>query len=232
MENIQHYSHHYFIGKKLKKDDAKKIRETQQTIYEKNSYLDPEVKISNMYTPYLYLGYFNEKIEDKLKNLLLPQFFAIAEQFAPMNCHLKKYSFTGQSNNFQYLGLEYETPDKILENVIIPYLKSYMDNYTGLNLTYETIPMIPLLRLNSSKMVQFSKNNQYTKGEDGKYVFTNLPMPSVKYNKDSRDKYIEIDSIDLLRATPIDVKKGRKSFNEPLQIDVLMSIPLGGTFME
>jgi hypothetical protein len=128
--------------------------------------------------------------------------------------------------------LEYETPDNILENVIIPYLKSYMDNYTGLNLTYETIPMIPLLRLNSSKMVQFSKNNQYTKGEDGKYVFTNLPMPSVRYDKDSKEKYIEIDSIDLLRATPIDVKKGRKSFNEPLQIDVLMSIPLGGTFKE
>jgi len=227
---MDYHSHHYFIGKRINKNDAIKIREIQQEIFQKNSYLDSETKVASMYTPYLYLGYFDEKVEDKLKHLLLPQFFAIAEQFAPMQCHLKRYTFTGQSNNFQYLGLEYHTPDNVLEKVIIPYLKSYMDGYTGLDLTNETIPMIPILRLNAANMVEFSKHNQYTKDEEGKYVFTNLAMPSVKYDSSRKEKYIDIDSIDLLRATPMDIKKGRKSFNEQLQIDVMMSIPLGGTF--
>lgn len=226
----EYNSHHYFIGKRLNKDDAAKFRATQQEIFEKNSYLNPEVKLSAMYTPYLYLGYFHEKVEDKLKNLLLPQFFAIAEKFSPIKSTVNKYSFTGQSNNFQYLGLEYKTTDNILEKVVIPYLKSYMDNYTGLNLTYENIPMIPLLRLNANDMVKFAKNNVNVKNNNGKYSFTGLPMPNLKYNGENKQKYFEIDTIDLLRATPINVKKGRKSFNEPLHIDVIMSIPLGGNF--
>lgn len=228
MENAGHDSHHYFIGKRLNKDDAIKIRNMQQEIFQKNNYLQPETKVASMYTPYLYLGYFGEKVEDKLKHLLLPQFFAIAERFGPMKSHLKRYSFTGQSNNFQYLGLEYHTPDNYLENIIIPYIKSYMDNYTGLDLTYETIPMVPLLRLNANEMTKFANQNVYVKDESGKVVFTGLSMPNVKYDSSKKEKYIDIDSIDLLRATPINVKKGRKSFNEQLQIDVLMSIPLGG----
>ena len=103
-----------------------------------------------------------------------------------------------------------------------------MDNYTGLDLTYETIPMVPLLRLNANEMTKFANQNVYLKDESGKVVFTGLSMPNVKYDSSKKEKYIDIDSIDLLRATPINVKKGRKSFNEQLQIDVLMSIPLGG----
>ena len=39
-----------------------------------------------------------------------------------------------------------------------------------------------------------------------------------------------MDSIDILRATPIIVKKGKKSFNDILQIDTLISIPLEGNY--
>ena len=56
-----------------------------------------------------------------------------------------------------------------------------------------------------------------------------IPMPSVRYDRDKKEKYIEIDSIDLIRATPTKVRSGKKTFNEQLQIDTLISIPFNRT---
>ena len=69
--SVSHKSHHYIIGKRLKKQDAMKIKEIQQKIFQKNPYLDENTKISQIYTPFVYLGYFDESIEDKLKNMIL-----------------------------------------------------------------------------------------------------------------------------------------------------------------
>lgn len=225
--SITYHSHHYFIGKRLKKADAMKIRDVQQEILNNNEFLDPIDRINNIYSPYIYLGYFNENIENKLKELLLPELFAIAEKFGPMRCPLKDYSLTGQSRNYKYVGLTYESPDRYLEDIIIPYLKDYMDKYTGTNLVYENIPMIPLYRLRHKNIEQFVKINPHTKN-DGKTVFPNIRMPNVSYNKKTQSKYIDLDSIDLLRATPVTIKKGKKSFNEALHIDSVLSIPLAG----
>jgi hypothetical protein len=201
-----------------------KIREIQQKIFQKNSYLDENTKIGNIYTPFIYLGYFDDSIEEKLKNMVLPEFFAIAEKLRPFKCPLKKYTFTGQSKRFKYLGLEYDTPQNILIKIIIPFIKYYMDKYIGKNLTYEDIPMIPLFRLDLKNKEIFLDKNQHTL-INNQYVFMDIPMPSVKYNSDKKEKYIEIDSIDLMRATPTKVRSGKKTFNEQLQIDTLMSIP-------
>lgn len=219
--SVSYTSHHYFIGKRLKKSDAMKIRQVQTDILQKNN-LDMNAKVGNIYTPFLYLGYFDEKVEQKVKDLLLPQFFAIAEKIGPMECHIKNYTYAGQSNKFQYLALSYHTPDNVLEKVVVPYLKSYMDSYTNMDLTYEDIPMVPLFRLNSENMLQFSNKNPSNTDNNGRVKFNKIAKPDLKY--------IDIDTIDLLRATPVNVKKGKKSFNEQLQIDVLMSIPLGGSF--
>jgi hypothetical protein len=222
--SVSHKSHHYFIGKRLKKNEAMKIREIQQKIFQKNSYLDENTKIGNIYTPFVYLGYFDESIEEKLKNMVLPEFFAIAEKLHPFKCPLKKYTFTGQSKRFKYLGLEYDTPQNILIKVIIPFIKYYMDKYIGKNLTYEDIPMIPLFRLDNHNKEIFLDKNQHT-FINNQYNFMDIPMPSVKYNIDKKEKYIEIDSLDLMRATPTKVRSGKKTFNEQLQVDTLMSIP-------
>ena len=226
--SVSHKSHHYIIGKRLKKQDAMKIKEIQQKIFQKNPYLDENTKISQIYTPFVYLGYFDESIEDKLKNMILPEFFAIAEKLTPLKCPLKKYTYTGQSKRFKYLGLEYDTPQNILLRVIIPFIKYYMDKYIGKNLTYEYIPMIPLYRLDNRKKEIFLDKNPYTV-IDNQYNFMDIPMPSVRYDRDKKEKYIEIDSIDLIRATPTKVRSGKKTFNEQLQIDTLMSIPFNRT---
>ena len=225
--SVSHKSHHYIIGKRLNKNDAMKIRDVQQEIQNKNEFLEPQDKINNIYSPFLYLGYFNENIENKLKLLVLPELFAIAEKFGPMRCPLSNYSLTGQSKRYKYLGLTYKSPENYLEDIIIPYLKSYMDKYTNSNLTYENIPMIPLYRLNHKKKDEFFKTNPSTKS-NGKTVFTDIKFPSIGYNSKLKSKYIDIDSLDLLRATPITVKKGKKSFNEALHIDSVLSIPLAG----
>ena len=226
--SVSHKSHHYIIGKRLKKQDAMKIKEIQQKIFQKNPYLDENTKISQIYTPFVYLGYFDESIEDKLKNMILPEFFAIAEKLTPLKCPLKKYTYTGQSKRFKYLGLEYDTPQNILLRVIIPFIKYYMDKYIGKNLTYEDIPMIPLYRLDNRNKEIFLDKNPYTV-IDNQYNFMDIPMPSVRYDGDKKEKYIEIDSIDLIRATPTKVRSGKKTFNEQLQIDTLMSIPFNRT---
>ena len=222
--SVSHKSHHYIIGKRLKKNDAMKIREIQQRIFQKNPYLDENTKIGNIYTPFVYLGYFNEADEDKIKNMILPEFFAIAEKLTPFKCNLKKYTYTGQSKRFKYLGLEYDTPQNILMKVIIPFIKHYMDKYMGKKLVFEDIPMIPLFRLdNRNKEIFLEKNPHMV--INNQYNFMDIPMPSVQYNRDKKEKYFEIDSIDLIRATPTKVRSGKKTFNEQLQIDTLLSIP-------
>lgn len=225
--SITHHSHHYFIGKRLKKSDAMKIRDVQQDIQNKNEFIEPQEKINNIYSPFLYLGYFNENIENKLKLLILPELFAIAEKFGPMRCPLNNYSLTGQSRKYKYIGLTYKSPNNYLEDIIIPYMKSYMDKYTDSDLVYENIPMIPLYRLNNKKIQEFTEINPSTKS-NGKTVFTDIKFPAVGYDSKLKSKYIDIDSLDLLRATPITVKKGKKSFNEALHIDSVLSIPLAG----
>jgi hypothetical protein len=222
--NVSHKSHHYIIGKRLKKQDAMKIREIQQKIFQKNSYLDENTKIGNIYTPFVYLGYFNEADEDKIKNMVLPEFFAIAEKITPFKCNLKKYTYTGQSKRFKYLGLEYDTPQNILMKVLIPFIKYYMDKYMGKKLVFEDIPMIPLFRLDNRNKEIFLDNNPHMVIEN-QYNFIDIPMPNVQYNRDKKEKYFEIDSIDLIRATPTKVRSGKKTFNEQLQIDTLISIP-------
>jgi len=222
--SVSHKSHHYIIGKRLKKNDAMKIKEIQQKISQKNSYLDDKTKIGNIYTPFVYLGYFDESIEDKLKNMILPEFFAIAEKIQPFKCPLKKYTYTGQSKRFKYLGIKYDTPQNILLKVIIPFIKHYMDKYIGKNLVFEDVPMIPLFRLDNKNKEIFLENNPHTI-TDNEYDFTNIPMPNVKMDREKDERYIEIDSIDLIRATPTHVRSGKKTFNEQLQIDMLISIP-------
>lgn len=224
--SITYHSHHYFIGKRLKKIDALKIKESQSLIQQKNLFIEPNEIINNIYTPFIYLGYFSEDVEQRLKNLLLPELFAVGEKFGPMKCPIRNFSFTGQARKFKYLGLTYESPNNYLENIIIPYLKSYTDTFTGLNLSYENIPMIPLFRLNYQKQSLFLKENQHVRDSHNKYIFTNLPTPQLRRDEGSR--FIEIDSLDLLRATPSTIKKGRKSFNEDLIIDTIISIPFDG----
>lgn len=222
--SVSHNSHHYIIGKRLNKNDAMKIRDVQQKISQKNSYLDDDTKIGNIYTPFVYLGYFDESIENKLKNMILPEFFAIAEKITPLKCPLKKYTYTGQSKRFKYLGLQYDTPQNILLRVIIPFVKHYMDKYIGKNLVFEDVPMVPLFRLDNKNKDTFLENNPHTT-VNNEYDFMDIPMPNVSYNRNKNERYIEIDSIDLLRATPVKVRSGKKTFNEQLQIDTLMSIP-------
>jgi len=226
--SITYHSHHYFIGKRLKKTEAVKIREIQQEIGSKNEFLQPQDKVNNIYSPYIYLGYFNESIENKLKRLILPSLFAVAEKFGPLRCPIKNYSLTGQSKNYKYVALTYQSPNNYLEDIIIPYLKSYLDDYTGENLQFENIPMVPLYRLKKKEIEQFVSSNPHTKNNKGKISFTEYKMPMVGYNFKTKTRYVDVDSIDLLRATPVVVKKGKKSFNEQLHIDSVLSIPLAG----
>jgi hypothetical protein len=231
--SVEYHSHHYLIGKRLSKDSSMKIKDLQTQLQNQYSFLTPVSRVQNIYTPFLYLGYLSESVEPKLKNLVSPQLFSLGEDLSSHRLYLNGYTFTGQSNSFKYLGLTYEDPENAIENVIIPYLKSYLDVYTEMNLLYENIPMIPLFRLNNNMQKQFLQENQnkYEIKEIGnrKYpYFNNISLPNVKYDKDAKKKFVEFDSIELLRATPIKIKKGKKSFNEQLAIDSILSIPLAG----
>ena len=228
---VSYHSHHYFIGKRLKKSDSTKIKNTQDNILRNNDFLNSDHKINNIYSPFIYLGYFREDLESKIKNLTMPLFFALGEQLSSLRIYINGYTLSSQSSQFKYLALNYEDKNGLIEKVIIPYLKKNFDTYTGVNLTYEKTPIIPLFRLNNKEQKQFLAKNKNTKREiDNKIYdfFTDIKLPQAKFDKSVEKKYYDLDSIELLRATPVKVKKGKKSFNEQLQIDTLFSIPLGG----
>ena len=227
-DNVQHHSHHYLIGMKLNKDFASELKGIQQDIFVKNNYLDETDKLKNMYIPFIYLGYFNESIEKELKQKLMPLFFAVAEKFNPIKCYLKNYILGGQSKNFKYLALHFDNKDDCLENIIIPYIKDYLNKNLDMKLIFEDKPIIPLFRLRGKDLKQFLEKNQYV--TDNKIVsFPSLPFPSkLKYNKEQQAKFFMIDSIEILSATPTKIKKGHKSFNEQLRIESIVSIPLAG----
>lgn len=228
---VSYHSHHYFIGKRLKKSDSNKIKNVQDNILRNNEYINLDNKINNIYSPFIYLGYFKDDIENKLKNITMPLFFALGEQLSPLKVYLNGYTLSSQSSRFKYLALNYEDKNDLIEKVVIPYLKKKFDSYTGVNLTYEKTPIIPLFRLNNKQQKNFLANNKNIKKDiNGKTYdfFTDLKLPQAKFDKSVQKRYYEFDSIELLRATPVKIKKGKKSFNEQLQIDTLFSIPLGG----
>ena len=85
---------------------------------------------------------------------------------------------------------------------------------------------ITLVQVNRSNTLRCDFfDNWRSNNTDNQYNFTDIPMPNVKYDREKDEKYIEIDSIDLIRATPTKVRSGKKTFNEQLQIDTLLSIP-------
>ena len=230
---VEYHSHHYLIGKRLSKESSGKIKDEQHKIQNNNDFLTPSSKVLNTYSPFLYLGYLSESVEAKLKNLMSPPLFSLGERLSSHRLYLEGYTYTGQSTTFKYLALTYEDPQNMIENIIIPYLKSYFDNYTEMNLLYENIPMIPLFRLNHSMQKQFLSNNTHEVKtlHDKKYpYFDQLPFPSIKYDKEEKKRYVDFDSLELLRATPVKIKKGKKSYNEQLYIDSILSIPFAGDY--
>ena len=97
------------------------------------------------------------------------------------------------------------------------------------NIITENIPIIPLARLNKNQENNMLKNNKNISkifNNTKINIFTDIKIPVTNINKNNNKRYIIMDSIDILRATPVNVKKGRKSFNDQLQIDTLISIPL------
>ena len=230
--NIQHDSHHYFIGYKIKdKKDIKKIRDTQNNIFSNNLYLPIQTKINNFYTPLIYLGYFSENIETSLKKKISPLLFALGEKFSKKKLFLYNFILNSQSNQFKYLALNYKSENNIIENIFSVYLKNYLKKYMNKNILTEDIPIIPIAKFNKNQENQFSKKNKFNISNiNQKNIksFKNLKLPFTKFDKKNNKRFIIMDSIDILRATPIIVKKGKKSFNDNLQIDTLISIPLEG----
>ena len=234
----EYHSHHYFIGKSFSidrknKESSSKIKDLQTQLQNQYSILSPQTRVQNIYTPFVYIGYLSDNIEPKLKNLMSPLLFSIGEKLSSHRLYLNGYTFTGQSNSFKYLGLTYEDPQSSIEKIIVPYIKSYFDEYTEMNLLYENLPMIPLFRLNKTMQKQFLQENanKYEVKEIGNRnypYFNQIPFPNIKYDKEVQKKYLDFDSIELLRATPVKVKKGKKSFNEQIMIDSILTIPLSG----
>lgn len=232
LSNISHTSHHYFIGYKIKNSkDISKFKKVQDYLFNKNNYLSNDKKLIDIYTPFVYLGYLNESVERKLSELYSPVFNAIGDKFGSKKLYFDKYILQSQSNKFKYFAINFETVNSAFHDVIIPYLKKVSDDYTEKDTLYEDIPIIPLALIDKSLERRFLNDNSHTNEEINNRkvnVFNSFKMPTTRYNRDERKNYIEIDSIELLRATTINVKRGAKSFNDKLKVSVVMSIPLTG----
>lgn len=201
---------HYFIGKLLNQDDAKKLVGKQSYIT-KNLNVPVIDKIINPNTKFAYLGYMDEntilKLQDKLNNI----FEAISTQFGTQTCTYKQYGITGLKTTKKSIGLLYNCSK--ISNIIVPYIRSYSDYITGE--TSDFYPHISLLRIDAKDQSSVLKPDN-----KGLSILekTYLPDP----------KTFTIDSIDILRGDLKIKRSGLPSRYDDMELKVIHKYMLTG----
>lgn len=200
---------HYFIGKLLNPDDAKKL-------YGKQSFLSRNIpttgKIFNFNTKFGYLGYMDEgtmlSLQDKLNNI----FEALSNEFGPQKCKYIEYGITGLKTTKKSVSILYENDN--IENIIVPYIRSYIDKITGE--TSYFYPHVALVRFDVRDQSEILKEDEKGKNILGR---TFLPDPP---------EFL-IDSVDILMGQTKIKRTGAPSKYDDMEMKVIHKYNLTGT---
>jgi len=230
---MNHTSHHYFVGKLLNSQEARSGKNVQSIITKKFPLFTEDDKTSSIYTPLYYLGYYNENYEQKLLTLLDPILEAIALNYDSFNCYYKGYTFSGKNSKYSTFSLFYEDDKNIISDQIKPFLANAFTKTLNVpedQFFTEPLNVIPFFRVSNSvknDIIAQYPNNQFELSNGNSILnFNTFPIPRDLFNKNKRMNYFNFNSIDILRATPIEVKAGRQSAIDKMKIDLIRSIPL------
>jgi len=200
---------HYFIGKMLYPEDSKKLNSSQSFIARGA----PAVgKVFNFNTKFAYLGYMDQPTFLELQNKIGNVLEAISEKFGPQTCSYTNYGITGLKTTKKSVSILYECDN--LSNVIVPYLRSYINEITGD--TSDFYPHVSLLRIEASDVKEVLKEDK-----DGKTVLqkTYLPKPNT----------FIVDSIDIMKGVPKIKRSGTPSRLDDMDIEFVNKYKLGGS---
>jgi hypothetical protein len=199
---------HYFIGKLLNPEDSKKLLKSQNYI-SKNVPITN--KIYNFNTKFAYLGYMDEQTMLELQNKISNVLEAISDNFGPQNCTYTRYGITGLKTTKKSIAALYDSNN--LSNIIVPYLRSYIDKITGDNSDF--YPHISLLRIDANNV-----NKVLLEDESGKNILqkTFLPDPNS----------FLIDSIDIMKGELMTKRTGLPSRYDDMNIKKISSYKLRG----
>lgn len=199
---------HYFIGKLLNPEDARKL-------VGKQKYLSKQInvtgKVFNFNTKFAYLGYLDQSTELQLKDKLFNIFEAITAQYGPQKAKYTKYSVTGLKTTKKSVSVLYE--NKNITDIIVPYIRSYTDEIT--DGPSDFLAHVALLRFDASDVGQIMKKNEKELTILNK---TFMPEPNT----------FNIDSIDILRGVPKVRRSGAPSRYDDMDIEVVDKFVLRG----
>lgn len=199
---------HYFIGKLLNPEDSKKLNSAQSYIARST----PAVgKVFNFNTKFAYLGYMDEPTFLDLQNKISNVLEALTDKFGPQTCTYTGYGVTGLKTTKKSVSALYECDN--LSKVIVPYLRSYIDEITGD--TSDFYPHVSLLRVEASDVKEVLKEDN-----QGKNILqkTFLPKPNT----------FAVDSIDIMKGIPKIKRSGTPSRLDDMDIKFVNKYVLRG----
>ena len=206
---------HYFIGFLLKSEDSRKLMGAQNyltsQLHKKNASILG--KVTNFHTKFAYLGYLDNQTELLIRDKLNNVFEAIANKFKPLEGEMTEINLTKGIKTNKSIAIFYENKD--LENIIIPYLRSYIDKM--LDKPSEKVePHISILRVDArdtGKILEKDPKSQ-------KNILEQTFLPK-------ENKFI-IDSIQFLRGKPKITRTGAPSKYDEMDIEIINQYQLRG----
>ena len=224
---------YYFIGKMLNSSEARSVKKVKDIIIRKYGEVDREEKVVSEYTPLYMLGYYDDEYEDKLRNLLDPILSVLKNKYSPIKCFYEGVGFTDYSTYNDMISLLYTDKDNLIHNQIVPYIKkSFTETLKVPENQFDTenFLQVPLFKLNKgkkSRMLKAYETDRITLYGLTLDMFSKFPIPYVSRNENTGKNYFLMNSIDLLRATPLDLKSGRKSMkSDKVRVELVDSYSL------
>lgn len=232
----QHYAHHYYIGKKLSYEDTQRLLKYQSTILDENRDIirDEDVRTcleacknnrgdrkQCFYVSFAYIGYITEEVAREIFTHLNQFLLTAASELPPTKCYYDKLSFLGYMKTYKDLGLTFKTETykgkDVVTEVLVPYIAKFTRQYLKFcKPTWK--PYVPLVRMGKKQQTTFKKRNRYEFDQTLKsIVFPEHEIPEGFFN---------LNSIDIIRGSPAEVKVGAKGLREDIIYEKLSSIPL------
>lgn len=199
---------HYFIGKVLNQNDAKQLNGPQSFIARNV----PTVgKVFNFNTKFAYLGYMDEntilELQSKISNVLE----TLSDTFGPQSCTYTSFGITGLKTTKKSISILYKCDS--VEKVIVPYLRSYINKFTGDESDF--YPHVSLLRIDANDVNEVLKED-----DSGKNILEKTFIP--------KQNTFDIDSIDIIKGTPIVKRMGQPSKYDDMDMKVINRYMLRG----
>ena len=145
---------HCFIGTVINNENTiNQLKILQNVLKNKKFGIDNQTSYENFYSGFIYLGYIENNIIQKIIKYLNPLFLAITEEIGKIDCEYTGYEFYHE-NNIMAVNLLYDS--KIICDIIVPYLikcgiKNFINNDTEPTNNLVNKLFIPLISIDKIK---------------------------------------------------------------------------------